>query len=83
MRSEDDLLESLRRLEAHDADDLLAERVRRAALAVLAAQSDAARQGPLHAAARAWSGVIEPALVACSVFVYLAWAVSSVQGLYG
>jgi hypothetical protein len=64
----DELLERLARLPARDVSPALAARIGRRARARLLAR---ARQGRF---ARAWDAVLEPALTAGFVLVYLGWA---------
>jgi hypothetical protein len=64
----DELLESLARLPPRDVPPAVAARIARRARARLLAR---ARQGPLG---RAWDAVLEPALTAGFVIVYLGWA---------
>jgi hypothetical protein len=65
---EDALLASLARLPARDVPAATAARIGRRARARLVTR---ARQGRL---ARAWDSVLEPALTAGFVIVYLGWA---------
>ncbi|MBF5044782.1 hypothetical protein FGE12_20455 [Aggregicoccus sp. 17bor-14] len=67
----DPLLQGLAQLPVRDVPPHVAFRIARRARARLMLR---ARQGPL---ARAWDAVLEPALTAAFVLVYLGWAVQT------
>ncbi len=75
---EDPLLRELGALPTRAIDDLMAERVRRRAHAVLEEEGRLAARPWLQAAR-----VAVPAVLASAVAVYLWWAVSFTAALYG
>jgi len=72
---QDALLASLARLPPRDVSTASAARIGRRARARLTAR---AQQGPI---ARAWDAVLEPALTAGFVLVYLGWALHTALAL--
>ena len=83
MRDDDDgILERLRELPQPEFDRLYAERVRRTAQTVLARERRLALRPFARRVERLWSGVVEPALVAGTVGVYLVWAIRAAEALY-
>jgi hypothetical protein len=81
-RDDDRILEGLRELPQPDLDHLYAERVRRAAQAVLARERRLARRPLARRLHHVWAGLVEPALVAGTVGAYLVWALRAAQALY-
>ena len=82
MNDDDELAKELSHLPPRDLDDLAAERVRRRAQSVLAAERRLAERPWLVPVAHAWSRVVAPVLVAGAVGGYLTWAVTFVGALY-
>jgi hypothetical protein len=83
LRDDDDgILERLRELPQPELDRLHAERVRRTAQAVLARERRLVERPVARRLERLWSGVVEPALVAGTVGVYLVWAIRAAEALY-
>jgi hypothetical protein len=79
---DDGILERLRELPQPELDRLHAERVRRAAQAVLARERRLVERPLVRRVERLWSGVVEPALVAGTVGAYLFWAIRAAEALY-
>ncbi len=76
-----DLDTRLRTLPAQDASPSASERTLRRSLAVLTRERALAAHPRRAAALRAWDRVLEPALAAGAVAVYLAWMVLAVRPL--
>ena len=81
-RDDDGILARLRELPTPTPDELRAERVRRTAQAVLARERRLVERPAVRRLERLWSGVVEPALVAGTVGVYLVWAIRAAEALY-
>jgi hypothetical protein len=81
-RDDDEVLARLRHLPVPAPGDLAAARVRRLALQALARERRYAAHPALSAVDRVFTRVVEPALVAGIVGVYLGWAVQAVEALY-
>jgi len=81
-RDDDGILEHLRELPQPELDRLYAERVRRTAQTVLARERRLARRPVVRRLERLFTGVVEPALVAGTVGVYLVWAIRAAEALY-
>ncbi len=78
MSDEDILLRALRELPHPEADDAEADRARRAARAAFVR---AAEGEPWHARIPGLGRFAVPAVLAAVVFVYLGWAISTVNAL--
>ncbi len=77
----DDLDRRLRDLLAPDATPAAVARILRRSLAVLARERALAVHPRRAAALRAWDRILEPALAAGAVAVYLGWMVLAVRPL--
>jgi hypothetical protein len=82
MPSDDEILETLRRLPARPLDPAAAERVRRRSHRVLDEERRLADRPTLRTLRRLWSGEVEPVLVAATVGGYLLWAFTAARALY-
>ena len=82
-RDDDDgILERLRQLPQPELDRLHAERVRRVGQTVLARERRLAARPVVRRLEHLFTGVVEPALVAGTVGVYLVWAIRAAEALY-
>ncbi len=79
--ADDGILDRLRELPQPELDRLHAERVRRTAQAVLARERRLVEKPLARRVERIW-GVVEPALVAGTVGVYLVWALRAAEARY-
>lgn len=75
-------MDELKQLPSPEMDARMAERVRLRAQAVRAQEERLAARPWLAAGARAWRGVLEPAVVGGAVAAYLTWAVWFAGALY-
>lgn len=76
-----DLFKQLAELPTYDVSFHEAEKIRRRAQALLAQERHLATHPWLAQAAHLWNGLLEPALAAGVVSVYLAWLLQTLKPL--
>jgi hypothetical protein len=79
---DDEVLDEIASLPRHDASAAVVSRIRRAALAELAASATGGRSREPARARGLWTRYVEPVLVVGSVVGYLTWTASTLTALH-